>query len=298
MSHHRRQDAVLPFDTGPPTPAGQTRTEPVGPARSPVWRLGTMGYSYADWRGPFFPRGLPQTQWLHHYAQRFSAVELNTTFHATPPGDWIARWIDAVPDEFRFAVKVNRQVTHDQPLERSVGDYIEFVQAMQGFGAKLGPLLLQLPPHVTRREIGSLELLLRETPTNQPVAVEFRESSWRHPDTLGLLREYGAAWVGLDHEDHADLLCVEPTADWTYIRLVGKHGRYDREDCEQFDPTPQLEEWSQRIAGHSAQWGGERWVLFNNDYAGHGPATLRRFAKLVDAPLPEHQVVRQQSLFE
>lgn len=264
------------------------------------WKLGTMGYAYDDWAGSFYPPRHPRNRWLEYYSRLFNCVELNTTFHALPTPDRFASWAKAVPDDFRFSIKVGRHITHDQPLEQSLSAYRYFIEATAELGPKRGPLLLQLPPTFHYAQRSALELLLAATPSDCQLAVEFRSATWLRPETSELLSHYRATWVGIDHEDHPQLAIVPVTSSIVYLRLVGKHGRYDSESHELRDPTADLECWTTRL--HSANLSActEVWVLFNNDYAGHAPTTLRRFAQLLNLPLPSPppQADRQLSLFD
>lgn len=255
------------------------------------YRLGTMGYSYDDWAGTFYPGKTPRGRWLETYARTFPGVELNTTFHATPSPDRIRAWGAAVPPEFRFAIKTGRQITHDLPLSAAGGPMLEFLEVMRTFGPLAGPVLIQFPPTLAADASASLDAFLGTLPTDFRYAVEFRHSSWLKDRTADLLRRHRVCWVALDHVDHPALADVPATTDFLYVRLVGRHGRYDNPGRELLDPTPQLRRWHEWIA-RTADGGGidETWVLFNNDYAGHAPATLRRFADLAAVRLPRREV--------
>src|SRR5688572_19946054 len=111
------------------------------------YRLGTMGFSYADWAGGvFYPPGLKPGEYLSHYAKYFDAVELDTTFHATPPPERFRRWADVTPAGFRFAVKTPKSVTHELPPDKAIGGMHAFLDAARRLGEKLGVVLLQFAP--------------------------------------------------------------------------------------------------------------------------------------------------------
>jgi len=261
------------------------------------WRLGTAGYAYPDWRSSFYPRGTPQSGWLKAYAERFPAVEMNTTFHALPDAERLRRWVEQVPADFRFSVKVGRQVTHDTPIDRA-GPYLDqFCQGMAPLLPRLGPLLLQFPPTFEFSSFEDLRKLLQRIPSSFPFAVEVRHPSWLRSETWSLLKEYRAAFVSLDHDDHPEFQVVRPTGPLLYNRLIGKHGRYDSDREEQYDPTINLMAWQDRLGQADLTEVKEIWVIFSNDYAGHAPATLRRFAELAGVVLPEQHLARQKTLF-
>lgn len=95
------------------------------------WRLGTMGFGYPQRGGVFYPQGLKSSEYLAYYARHFDTVELDTTFHATPPVERVRRWAEATPPEFRFCAKAPRAVTHDQPIDRGVGAMMAFLNVME-----------------------------------------------------------------------------------------------------------------------------------------------------------------------
>src|SRR5438045_3005701 len=142
--------------------------------RAMDWRLGTMGFSYSEWAGSFYPKGLKAGDWLSYYARHFNAVELDTTFHAAPPPERVRRWADVTPDDFRFSVKTPRAVTHDAPLDRGVGEMLKFLDAVAEFRQKLGVVLLQFSPSFSARELPKLDAFLGQMPGHVRFAVEFR----------------------------------------------------------------------------------------------------------------------------
>ena len=265
------------------------------------WRLGTTGYFNRGWRGAFFPPGLPQSKWLPHYATRFDAIELNTTFHALPTRDRVRGWASKVPADFRFSLKAPRTVTHEGPLAFAAEPLAEFLDVAAELGPKLGVVLLQFGPHHRADELPDLARLLAPLPDAWPAvrfAVEFRHASWLAPPTYRVLRGAGVALVASDLDDLPGAAGIVPTADFLYVRLLGKHGRFESDDRELFDPTPRLTWWRDRLrraADHAKP--AAVWALSNNDFAGHAPATLRRFAGLVGAALPGDAVPTQADLF-
>ena len=108
--------------------------------------VGTSGFDYKDWRGPFYPRFIKGGDRLAFYAEHFATVELNVTFYRMPAATAFARWREAVPDGFVFAVKASRYLTH---IKRLVDpkDSVDFLMERASIlGDRLGPILLQLPP--------------------------------------------------------------------------------------------------------------------------------------------------------
>src|SRR4051794_7360842 len=140
------------------------------PAMSRLW-LGTMGFSYADWAGVFYPTGTKPGDYLSHYARHFDTVELDTTFHATPPIERVQRWAQVTPDDFRFCVKTPKEVTHNGSLGRRVGEMNRFIEVLRAFEKKLGVVLIQLPPSCGMDQFDDLERLLKSLPLDIRFAV-------------------------------------------------------------------------------------------------------------------------------
>ena len=250
------------------------------------WRLGTMGFSYADWAGTFYPEGMKAGDYLSHYARYFDAVELDTTFHAAPPAERFGRWAEATPAGFRFAVKTPRAVTHDDlPLERAVSAMLEFLEAARGgLGEKLGVVLIQYPPHFEADQFARVEGLLSELPQDVRYAVEFRNRTWGSRRTLDLLRRHRCGLVAAEYLTRPGRVHV--TTDFLYLRLIGQHGRFPRQDREQLDVGESLAWWKEQLATAGAEV-NTAWGFFNNDYAGYSVATCNRFKHMLGLPVVE-----------
>src|SRR5262249_15486285 len=157
------------------------------------------------------------------------------------------------------------------PFVDSVAPMREFVSTLRAFGDALGPVLIQLPPHISIESFVDLEKLLTSLPTDMRFAVEFRHGSWVQDRTTDLLRDHRAAWVGLDHLDHPNLRRLRGTTDFLYIRLVGRHERFNYLGEEQIDVTQDLRRWHAAIVREIDRSGGhvrEVWLIASNDYAG------------------------------
>jgi uncharacterized protein YecE (DUF72 family) len=140
-----------------------------------VIRIGCSGWSYEHWRGVLYPRSGSTSRWLELYAQSFDTVEINASFYRLPNVKTVARWASVVPDEFLFAVKASRYLTHVRRL-RDIADGVkrlgERIEPLRSAG-KLGPILWQLPPNFTRDD-ARLESAL-EALTRDRHAFEFRD---------------------------------------------------------------------------------------------------------------------------
>ncbi len=245
-------------------------------------RIGTSGWSYKDWEGAFYPRGIKATEMLGHYGRVFRTVEVDSTFYAMPRESVVRNWAARSPEGFLFAAKFPRDITHEHDgLERH--DLARaFVERMGLLGEKRGPLLLQFPPGFRVQRLPELARLLEALPSKASYAVEFRHEDWYCEALLCLLREHGVAWVAGVGPDNPPRRPV--TADFAYLRWIG-----DRE-IETFDRVrverrAELDRWAgwiekQRLALR------EIYGYFNNHYAGHGPASARALLSALGEPAP------------
>ena len=110
--------------------------------------IGTSGWQYADWRGRLYPRRLPQSGWLGHYAELFRTVEVNNAFYRLPEAGTFTRWRDATPDDFVMAVKASRYLTHVRRLKDPAEPVGRLLNRAQHLGDKLGPVLLLSLIHI------------------------------------------------------------------------------------------------------------------------------------------------------
>jgi uncharacterized protein YecE (DUF72 family) len=236
-----------------------------------VW-IGTAGYVYRHWRGGvFYPPGLPPGDELAWYAGRFRTVELNNPFYRPPSAETFARWAAAVPDDFLFAVKVTRVVSHDRRLRGADAPLGRFVDAAEALGPRLGPLLVQLPPQF-QLDHRVLDQFLATLPAAHRWVLEVRHPSWQVPAVYGTLASRGVALcVPVGGAVQPDLVT---TAGFTYLRMhagAEAGGRFG--DAE-------LEGWAGRVRA-LARSGKDVHVYFNNDRGGHAPRDAERLRELL-----------------
>jgi uncharacterized protein YecE (DUF72 family) len=248
------------------------------------WRLGTMGFSYADWAGTFYPPGMKAGDYLAHYARHFDAVELDTTFHAVPPAERFRRWAVVKPAGFRFSVKTPRAVTHDLPPDRAAPAMLEFLDAARALGEKLGVVLIQYPPHFEADQFARVDTFLAALPGDVRYAVELRNRTWGSRRTLDLLRRHRCCLVAAEYLTRPGR--IHATSDFLYLRWIGEHGRFPRQDREQLDVGESLAWWNEQLAGVAPD-ATTAWGFFNNDYAGYSVATCNRFKRLLGQPVVE-----------
>jgi uncharacterized protein YecE (DUF72 family) len=196
---------------------------------------GTSGFSYKEWLGKFYPEKLPADEMLRYYASHFATVEINNTFYRMPAEAMLANWAGQVPDAFSFTLKAPRRITHELRLKECETHVAEFLRRAQALGAKLGPLLFQLPPFL-KKDLPRLRDFLALLPERRPAAFEFRNDSWQDEEVYATLRDKGAMLCYTD-TDEGDSPPVVTTSDCGYLRLRRTH--YDEAD---------LGAWAERIA--------------------------------------------------
>jgi uncharacterized protein YecE (DUF72 family) len=229
--------------------------------------IGTSGFSYAPWKGSFYPEKLPAAKMLAYYAERLDAVEINNTFYRMPTTDALAKWAGETPEGFRFVLKSPKRITHEKKLA-DVGDTLARLAevATTALGQRLGPVLFQLPPFL-KKDLPRLSDFLAQVPKTLRAAVEFRHESWFTDDVYEALRAGGAALCLAESEELATP--VVSTADWGYLRLR----RQDYDDAA-------LAAWTARLA---AQPWGTAYVFFKHEDEGKGPKLAARFRELLPA---------------
>jgi uncharacterized protein YecE (DUF72 family) len=233
-------------------------------------RIGCSGWTYDDWKGPFYPAEVPDRARLEHYATRFDTAEINASFYRLPSEKTVEGWAGRVPAGFVFAWKVSRFITHNRKL-KNCADSVELVFGrMARLGTRYGPALVQLPPQL-HRDDERLAAFLQLLPKGKRHAVEFRHESWYAPPVFRLLADFGAALCISDH--HSAPSPWEVTASFVYLRGHGPGGRYFGRYSR-----AELTRWARRIAGWRAE-GRDVYAYFDNDVKSAAPLdalTLKR----------------------
>jgi uncharacterized protein YecE (DUF72 family) len=237
--------------------------------------VGTSGWQYAHWRGVLYPPGLPQRLWLERYGECFDTVENNNAFYRLPSRETFESWRDRTPSTFVMAVKASRYLTHVKRLKESEEPVRRMLDAAGGLGAKLGPILVQLPPTL-RAEPRRLAECLSRFPAGVRVAVEPRHASWWTEEVRDLLARHGAALCWADRLGRP-LTPPWRTGDWGYVRFHEgiAHPRPSYGDQA-------LRSWIRRV-GDAWDDDGDVFVYFNNDTGGAAVRDAVRFAGLARA---------------
>jgi uncharacterized protein YecE (DUF72 family) len=283
------------------------RRTPLAAEESGMIRLGISGWLYPAWRGTFYPKGLPQRDELAYASRAFNSIEINGTFYSLKSPDSFNRWQEEAPEDFVFAVKGARFITHMKQLkdcETPLANF--FAQGVLALGRKLGPILWQLParmPFDAERIERFIALLPRDTAAaarlarrhdrqimigrtllepaaSTPIrhALEVRHESFRDRRFLALLRRAGVALVVSDAPGWPRF--EEVTADFLYLRLHGAEELYS----SGYDSAA-LDLWAERIGRWAAgalpaqnQRSRDVYVYFDNDAKVRAPADARALA--------------------
>jgi uncharacterized protein YecE (DUF72 family) len=239
-------------------------------SKAPAIHVGTSGWHYRHWRGPFYPEKLPAPEMLPFYAKRFETVELNTTFYRLPPPKAPAEWRNRTPADFCFAAKGSRFITHMKKLREPEPALERYFERIRGLGSKLGPIVFQLPPQWPLN-LARLTAFLEALPRRRQYAFEFRNPTWNVRAVYDLLAAHNAAYCMFDLAGFRSPL--EVTADFTYIRLHGPGGRYQGS----YDDRA-LRAWAERLRGWRL---ASAYVYFDNDQAGYAPANAQRLRQIL-----------------
>ncbi|MFN3404395.1 MAG: DUF72 domain-containing protein [Cytophagaceae bacterium] len=231
--------------------------------------IGTSGYHYKHWLGKFYPQDLRYQDMLNYYLLHFQTVELNNSFYMLPSAEKFENWKRSVPEDFIFAVKASRYITHIKKLNDCQEPLDRLLNNVSYLNEKLGPILFQLPPG-WKINIDRLEGFLKLLPSDLRFTLEFRNHTWYTDETYDLLKRHNVSFCIYELEYHQSPMIS--TADFIYIRLHGPETKYAGDyDCNT------LELWKERII----QWnqeGKDVYCYFDNDqnaYAAYNALTLQ-----------------------
>jgi uncharacterized protein YecE (DUF72 family) len=252
--------------------------------------IGTQGWSYPDWVGPFYPDGTPSSRYLPVYAKAFSSVEVDSSFYAIPPASHFIGWQERTPESFRFTLKLPGELTHERRL-RGGGEVLDtFCKRAELLEDKLGVILVQLPPDFTPAERSALEAFVKRLPSDFRFAVEFRHPDWLAESTYEALQEAGVAhalsegpWIPRERVMAAAL---QPTAQLSYFRWLGSRPHVSSYTHVQIDRSADLDAWSvllKELEGRVKEIYG----YFNNHYEGHSPASARGLLRRLGEPVTD-----------
>ena len=233
--------------------------------------VGTSGFAFKEWKGPFYPDDLKDDAMLGYYAAKYPTVEINNTFYRLPKEHVLRDWGRQVPDGFTFSIKASQRITHYARLKPESAGALEFLLAnTSALGGKLGPMLFQLPPTM-QKNVERLQGFLALLPKDRRFTIEFRHESWFDDEIFAALRDQDIALCISESEEFTGV--TVSTASWGYLRLH----RQDYDDA-------MLVEWQRRVAAQS--W-NDAYVFFKHDYIdGSGPLAVERFTRMIQADSP------------
>jgi uncharacterized protein YecE (DUF72 family) len=245
--------------------------------------LGTSGWNYKDWVGPFYPKG--EKSLLKAYARVFKTAEIDSTFYAYPSKGTVMGWLKYTPEDFVFTAKLPKLITHEKVLDLSLNveeDVNRFLELLEPLwlGRKLGCILVQLPPKFEFNQ-KALEDFLKVLPRQVGWAVEFREPSWLREETWNTLKKFNVAYTVVDEPLLPPEIHI--TADFAYFRWHGKglrpwyNYRYTPEELEIW--VPKLKE--------AAQQTRSVYGYFNNHYHGYAVENCLQVLEMLGALTPE-----------
>jgi uncharacterized protein YecE (DUF72 family) len=274
--------------------------------------IGTSGYSFADWVGPFYPPGMKSADYLAHYATQFGCVEVNSTYYGIPEPRVLANMEKKTPPQFRFIVKLNQEMTHEYATDPALYEkFLGVIQPLKDAGKYHG-LLAQFPWAFRRDERSKAHLeRLRERLPGEPLWVEFRHDSWMHPKLADWLRARALGYCVVDEPALPGL--VPPVTHVTngigYVRFHGRNATHWWGRPSSADPAPagrgalasgdrhgaargdqlrydynysekELTEWIAKI-NELAKQAKQTYLFFNNCHAGQAARNAKLMEELL-----------------
>lgn len=237
--------------------------------------VGTSGWSYANWRGVFYPKGLKQGDWIRFLAEHLPSVEVNATFYRLPQEKMLTGWAEKTPEDFLFAVKAWRAISHYRRLQDCDEQLKIFLARLWPLGPKCGPILIQLPPRFAcdPARLGDFLALL---PQDRRFAFEFRDPSWHDGAVYDLLAAHNAAFCPFELAGLRGPRVA--TADFVYVRLHGRKARYRGAYSK-----AALVDWAGWL-GEQMAAGRDVYVYFDNtDEADHAVRDAMRMDEMLRA---------------
>jgi uncharacterized protein YecE (DUF72 family) len=270
--------------------------------------IGTQGWNYDAWVGPFFPRGTRAGDYLETYARAFQTVEIDSTFYAIPSQASVRSWKARAPEGFTFSLKLTQEITHHQHLLNCEDVLARFCERARELEDKLALILIQMPPDFAPPEFAALEKFLPLLPGDLRFAIEFRDRAWLTKDvgekTLLLLKEHHVAFTPTDGKWFPRELMfrlmerVEKWAiqDFIYVRWLGPRELTDFSRV-QINRQVELQQWAEAFR-HLREHVAQIYGYFNNHFQGHSPHSARQFLQLLNLPTVEpDSLIAQPGLF-
>ncbi len=233
--------------------------------------IGCSGYFYWGWKGKFYPEDLKPSQWFKYYSNFFNTVEINSTFYRFPKKSSMRKWYREAPENFKFTVKVNKEITHLHRLKGVKDRLNEFYKIVsEALQEKLGTFLFQLPPSYKFSEENLTRIMETLDPEFRNV-VEFRHESWWDTRVYELLEKNNIIFCSVSAPSLTDNLIK--TSEVGYIRFHGVKGWYNYDYNEE-----ELSLWAEKIKKVNFE---EVYVYFNNDYNAYAPYNAQKLKEFL-----------------
>jgi uncharacterized protein YecE (DUF72 family) len=253
--------------------------------------IGTSGFSYDDWVGPYYPEGLDKKDWLTYYAKEFKTLEINFTYYRMPSPRTLAQMAGKVSEDFLFTIKATQEMTHTREADSTL--FQKFIESLHPLieSKKFGAVLAQFPAsfHNTPENVDYLKAF-RSYWGDLPVVIEFRNAEWLEDDVFELLRQENLGFCCVDEPRLRGLLppIARATGEVAYVRFHGRNAKkwwHHEQAFERYDYTykpEELQEWTPKIEQLNEQ-ANKTFVFANNHYRGQGIDTARQL-KLMLGP--------------
>ena len=249
--------------------------------------IGCSGWSYTAWKGPFYPPNLESSEWLRYYSLKFDYVEIDSSFYKIPNQFMVKNWDRKTPDNFRFAAKFPKIITHDKHLVDVKEEVELFLKVMEPLREKTLALLIQLPPSM--EIIPGLEGLRQLVPlldNKFRYAVEVRHQSWFQDLAYNFFANNNLCMVWSQLAGIRTPPIV--TTDFLYVRFIGDRSIDENNFGKiQKDRVLEMSKWARRVKRVEEEKKKENkelslaMIAANNHYAGFGPGTANMFRKMI-----------------
>lgn len=254
--------------------------------------IGCSGWSYDSWKGPFYPKDLDNKYWLPYYCKIFKFVEIDSTFYRIPSKFMVLNWAKRTPEDFRFAVKFPKVITHDrqQSLDNIIENLERFFEIIKPLQKKIVALLIQLPPWLEiMKGLNFLKNLEFQLDRSYRYTIEVRHNSWFNDLAFNYFKQndFCLVWSQMDR------LVTPPvmTTDFVYLRLIGDRS-IDEKDFGKIQKERKMEmqKWSNILKDvkNNESILKTAIVSANNHYAGFGPITARIFEEMIDPEMKKY----------
>ncbi|MCB2409287.1 DUF72 domain-containing protein [Hymenobacter lucidus] len=292
LSDLRYVDFRLPPDH-PETAAVLARAQAIG-TPAPAIYIGCPIWTNKAWLGSYFPAGIKDTDYLHHYARQFNSIELNTTHYRIPDAPTVRKWRDAVPVSFRFCPKMPQIISHDRQLYNADELTTTFCRSISELDERLGMAFLQLPPTFGPEHLPRLERYLLDFPDYVPLAVELRHPAWfadkgQRDAVFAMLEALGKTLVLTDVAGRRDVLHQRLTTPVAFIRFNG-HGLVGSDYAR-------ATAWAERIAGWLQAGLHTAYIFIHQKDIMHSPVWtqffLEKLRELTGLAVPPPRIIPQ-----